>query len=266
MVQVCAISNDTSITPERSAFERTNDDFPALLEKEKQKVLLPYLPLNFQSIISVPSDFNFKIDNTISRINTESRAEDHPRNAAVNNTNIPAEKRTEPPKNTGSMSEPVCASTTAKVSQVQYSSNMIPKIFVGELELNSEFYGVLSSINNDKGLGLQKIDLSDLISQIKEKIRVMKENSKVELSIRLNPEDLGSILMNISSNKGIISIAIYANTIAKQSLDESLKDLESALKKANLNVGSLNVYADGHKRNNNCEYLAELLYNNGKES
>ena len=41
------------------------------------------------------------------------------------------------------------------------------------------------------------------------------------------------------------------NTMAKQKLDEHVKELENSLKNANINIGSLRVLADGKKQNNN---------------
>ena len=249
MSQVPAITNETFKAPEPSNIQRSNDNFLDLLEKEKLKTQLPALfPFNIQSFFNTPLLFNPEKDKTVSRIVNYSAIMDHfsqnsmETSAVHDGLNVEEHKQEQTVKAAETPKE-------AKAVQAKFTANAINKIFAGELELSPDLYSALITAKNNSS-SLRAIDVDDLISQIKDKIKFLSENGKIELSIELKPENLGTVLMNISSNKGLLTINIYADQAAKQALEENIAELERSLKLANLNIENLNILSGDRRQHN----------------
>jgi hypothetical protein len=267
MSQVQAISNETAISQESNGttrYEKASDDFNRLLEAEKKKVLLPYLNMNFQSVPLLASGSIHYSDNAINKIENKQDTTDNIKHND-NTTFSSSVKADQAHTGKETHDNSIRTSQAQTVNNINYTTNAINKVFTGEMKITPEFYNNLSLAKNSS-ISLRSVDLDSLVSLIQDKIKMMKDKGKIELSINLSQDELGSMLMNISSDKGIICISIYANSLAKQKLDENIKELEISLKNANLNIGSLQVFSDGKRRNNNGEFLAEILYNNSQES
>ncbi|MCX5749097.1 MAG: flagellar hook-length control protein FliK [Candidatus Saganbacteria bacterium] len=86
-----------------------------------------------------------------------------------------------------------------------------------------------------------RIDIQSIIDKIVETIKLVKSGEKTELVLDLKPEWLGNMTLNISSDKGVLTVQIFAGENAKSLLDANIKKLQEALKTANLNIGSLSV-------------------------
>jgi len=267
MSQVDAVSNETAISQDKNGTKssgQTSDVFDRILEEEKRKIIVPLSIPQLQSLTLTPSISETKLDASVNKVRdahetSNDTKKDVPQAAqTVHRSSDKTEKSEE-------RSSAAQAEKTVKAQEIKAVTNASNKIFMGQIELDGEFYGNMK-IAKDGISSLKGVDLSDLVSQIQDKIKMMKDNGKLELTIQLKPDDMGSVLLSVTSNKGVLSIMIYADKLARQSLDENLADLEISLKRANLNIGSLSVQADGHKKNNNGEYLSELLYNDRQES
>jgi len=250
--QVLAISNETLKAPEPSSIQRDDDKFLEIFEKEKIKSLFPsMLPINFRSFASTPLFTGSKSGNEINKIDAYPVLESGYRegqtkaSSSIDRTNAKEQKQEQAVKTAEIQKE-------AKAEQVKLTANAMNKIFAGELELSPDLYSALITAKNNAA-SLRKIDVDDLISQIKSKIKFLLENGKTELSIELKPDNLGTILMSVSSNKGILSINIYAGQAAKQALEENIAELERALKLANLNIDNLKVLSDSGMKHNKGE-------------
>ena len=261
MSQVLPITNETEITaaPEQNRSRESDIDFDQLLKKEEQKVSIPNPFAIIQSFISSILSFGGKTDSRVNKVeekpmtNNDSRSH-MPVAQAPNESRI---AKNETNKSIAASDKPV---NQIKADNIRFANDAVKKLFIGELQLTPELYDVMLKVKN-KTDSLKAIDINDLVSQIQDKIKLLKENGKIELSMQLKPENLGTILMNITSNKGVISISLYANGLTREALEESIHDLENALKRVNLNIGSLNVFSDDRRKNNRRE-IAELLYNN----
>lgn len=263
MFQVLPVTCETANPAEPEKLERSEDGFAKLLEKEKQKILIsPFSLINFQSLVNIPSNFEIKIDNSISKISASTNSNVLSGNKNKGQINVSLKSCNSTDNKTNSANQTESVATTSKADQIRYFNNVINKTFVGELPLNRGFYDALI-VSKNRSMSLKAIDVDELALQIQDKIRLIKENGKTELSIELKPEGMGSVLMNISNNKGVLLINIYADQAAKELLEESIKDLERSLKQANLNIGSLTIHNDPKRKNNNRgEHLAGLMYNN----
>ncbi len=94
-----------------------------------------------------------------------------------------------------------------------------------------------------QGKLLSKLDLQFLIDQIISQVKLVKDKGKVELSLGLKPENLGEILLTLTSRAGMVSIQIQAPEETRKLLEAELKELESALKKAKVNLEDIKITA-----------------------
>jgi len=86
-----------------------------------------------------------------------------------------------------------------------------------------------------------KLDLQFLIDQIIDQVKVVKEKGKTELILGLKPENLGEILLILSTHSGIVSIQINASPETKKLIDSQREELERALKKAKIRFDKIEV-------------------------
>ena len=246
MSQVPAITNETLKSPEPSNIQRDDDKFLEIFEKEKIKTPYPsMLSINFQSFASTPLFAGSGADNEVHKIEGHAalmggdRQGQAKASGSIDGTKIKEHKE----------EQAVNAAENAKqtkTDQVRHAQNIINKAFMGELELSPDLYSALITSKNNS-LSLRSIDVDDLVAQIKNKIKFLIENGRSELSIELKPENLGTVLMSISSNKGILSINISADQAAKQALEENIAELERSLKLADLNIEKLNIIYNGDR-------------------
>lgn len=244
MSQVLAICNETPLAPEPSNnIQRNDNNFIQLYEKEKQKILLnAMLPFFSQAFFSVPLNISFDADDMVNKIERYSsiNSDRHPEHVKPVRPSDIREPGKEDGKHAVSSKDTV---TQAPPQQARPANYAVNRVFAGELELTPEFYTILINSKN-KVSSLGKIDVDDLIAQIKNKIKFLQDNGRVELSMELKPGNMGTMLMSITSNKGVISINIFADQAAKEALEENIGELERSLKLANLNVDKLSIYPE----------------------
>jgi flagellar hook-length control protein FliK len=256
--QVLPITNETPIATESSNeasnIQRSNDNFSELLEQEKRKVLLSAMvPVNFQSLFDTPLFSSTGTDKTASKIESyfgatnsyrqnsieTSRASNKPSMKTSDTENEHSVKAAETPKDT-------------KAEQLKFAASAVNKIYEGEIELSADLYSAVIKAKNRID-SLRSIDVDDLLAQIKNKIKLLVENGGSKLSIELKPENLGTILMSVSSNKGLLSINIYADQAAKKVLEDNIAELKRSLELSNLNIENLNVLSDDRREHNKGE-------------
>jgi len=109
----------------------------------------------------------------------------------------------------------------------------------------------LTTLLSKLGQITNNLDIKMIADKIVESAKALKVNDKTELILNLKPDWLGDMTLNISSDKGILTIQILANGKTKELMDSQLSELESFLKSANLNVGSINVSVGNRGSENN---------------
>jgi flagellar hook-length control protein FliK len=92
-----------------------------------------------------------------------------------------------------------------------------------------------------EGKLLSKLDLQHLVDQILAQVRLVKEKGKTELTIGLKSDDLGEIILTLTAKSGMISIQIQAPEEIRKQLEALRKELEIALKKANVNLAEIKI-------------------------
>ncbi|MBN4067661.1 MAG: hypothetical protein COA82_05065 [Alkaliphilus sp.] len=110
-----------------------------------------------------------------------------------------------------------------------------------------------NSILRDKSILFTKVDLETqknsstletkkVLEQIVEKVLVNTTNNKSEMLIKLTPERLGNVSVNITVEKGLVNATLYAeNYQVKEMLESNIEQLRTILIEKGLGIESLNV-------------------------
>jgi flagellar hook-length control protein FliK len=249
MAQVEPIANETSKTPEQNGIQPNADaeNFLELLEKEKSKAVPPatIVPSMMQGFFDVPSSFTSDASNSTGKIGNYFAASNDVNhnsfqtNRSDNSSGIKEQKQENNSKVADSQKE-------AKADQIKFTANAISKIAAGEMDVSPDLYSAAIAAKN-RIASLREISVDDLIAQIKDKVKFLLQGGASELSVELKPDGLGTILMSVSSSKGVLSINIYADQAVKQALEEHINELERSLRSANLNFNKLNILASEKK-------------------
>lgn len=267
-VPAVSVSKDTAETPVASQIKPEQTGFDALLEDEKKKIVASPIPsFNLQSLFNVPLNVStgINVDNAAASYAAHTSLDPKMRETADqarperSDTDYKSEKESRTRSDTVQNDQKVQQNKAA-----DQAMQNISRALISDFEITPQFFDAMSAASEGSE-AIGTLDMNDLISQIKDKIKFIQDNGKIELSMALKPDGLGSILLSITSNKGIISINIYADALAKRTLDDRLPELEKALKLANLAIGDLKVLPDGRHKNNAQDYLSDLLYNEKQE-
>lgn len=103
------------------------------------------------------------------------------------------------------------------------------------------FVGQNLGLDQSSSKGVSKIDLQSMIDKIVEQAKLIRTEKTVELSMLLYEKELGEISLAITSRNGLVSIQIAARQEAKKNLEDAMKDLELALKIAEVNVAQIKI-------------------------
>lgn len=268
MAEVPAVSNGVPDINEIAGAqtgspEKTDQDgFAEMLDNEKRKTLsIPVPSFNLQTLFSVPLNSSANFDSGAGVVAT--RTETGTQGRAVAAQKIPEQASTGVKSDKEHKINPTSAQDDQKVQQnkaADQAMQNISKALIGEMEITPQFFDAIEEAKESSAT-IGDVDINDLVSQIKDKIKFLQDGGKIELSMTLKPDGMGSILLSVTSNKGIVSINLYADSQTKRTLDDSLPELERALKSANIAVGDLKVTPDGRRRNNARENPADMLYN-----
>lgn len=220
----------------QDSYTQNNPDqsFQRYLEQEQRRlafVFSPFSQFNFNSWLEYP-DFTLKADTSNSKVNLFSDIELTP--SETFDSNIQKEL---PVSNQAS--DQIAAYPSARSAQSILQDLLMKTGWLApNLEASPQFY--LAQL---EGKLLNKLDLQFLVDQILSQVKLVKEKGKVELSVGLKPENLGEILLILTSKSGMVSIQIQAPEETRKLIEAQLKELELALKKAKVNLAEIKVLA-----------------------
>ena len=255
--QVLSITSETPKAPESSNessnIQRSNDNFSKMLEQEKRKVILSaMIPLNFQSLFNTPLFPGTGTDKDVGKIEKYFGTSNSYRQNSLETSRTHEDTSIKVQDQVQSVKKTEETPKEAKSEQIKFTANAVNKMYEGEIELSIDLYNAAIKAKN-RVESLRSIDVDDLLAQIKNKIKLLVENGGSKLSIELKPDNLGTILMSVSSNKGILSINLYAEQAAKQVLEDNIAELKRSLEQSNLNIEKLNVLSDDRREHNKGE-------------
>lgn len=238
-VQISQIpSPEPNLFGDYSVKNHLDHTFQQYLEEEQKRIGLlfsPFSQFNFSSLFEY-SDSSSKKESKNSSIDYLSRLI-----AAKPFENSPS-KTQEPAVQSllnASQSNPLFQSNSGNLSPQQL---MVQELLnqTGWLTPNLEALPLFYQAQI-KGSMLDKLDLQFLVDQILSQVKLVKEKGKVELIVGLKPQDLGEILLTLTSRSGMISIQIQAKESAKKLIEADLLELKLALKKAKINLSEIKI-------------------------
>ncbi len=219
----------------------------------KKETLLKFVPWTYvQNLInSLPLKFDFDFSAAALESNWRNgqRAPDANTLRTETSNSKPAFAQAE---NSGVGSSASPAKLSYVIDQNSFIRNLLShsKYAVGYLPISLN----LADIKNTDA---RSIDLSLIVDELVDKIKLIKEGEKVELSLSLSPEHLGEMLLSVSMRNGLIFISITATKEAKELIEANRSVLEENLKKANINLGNLDVSSGGDREPFALWYLVE---------
>lgn len=125
-------------------------------------------------------------------------------------------------------------------------------------------YEGLNNINFDQNLEVNELDYiqdryisfdtKELISQIVENVRVSVLDEASSIEMRLNPENLGKVYVNITSKEGTVSAQFTAsNDAVREALESQIITLKENLSQAGVKVDAVEVTVSSHGFERNLE-------------
>jgi len=252
-----ALENPATSNSSKISFDSSlKNEETKLEEKQKSLSLIPWASL--QNIFnSVPLKFDFQFSSA--SLGPDDRGQKR-------DPEITGRQQAEMKKDSAASASNNTKNDTASVEKL--SRTIDQKTFVQNLLANvkpvvggavppAEF----SLIFEPK---VRRPSLDLIVSEIVDKVRLVEEGKKVELSVALKPDQLGEMLLNMSMKNGLVSISIVANSEAKEWLEHNIAALKDSLRQANIGLGDVSVSSgsDGKssfKPSNDKEDLAALV-------
>lgn len=233
-------------------------NFQEMFEKEKIRIGIPALLLNIQSLFnSIPTSFSDhkvgSIQNDPLQLDLKSKSSTAIYQSELKPSNSENNVQQASENKNGNISSQV------KANELRSTNEKINNTFFINLSTMQEFQDILVQAKN-RIPSIEETSIEELISSIIDKAKVIKENEKIELIIKLKPEHLGEIVVSLSKDKGNISIVMFADKNTKELMEQSLGDLEKTLKSSNLNISNLQVSINNQNRGTDPDKDDEHAY------
>ena len=97
-------------------------------------------------------------------------------------------------------------------------------------------------------------DTVQIMEQIVQQMRVTLSNEVTTMEMQMNPENLGKVYVNISSEEGVVNAQFYAtNEVVKEALEAQVATLRESLNQAGVKVDAIEVTIASHEFERNLE-------------
>ncbi len=98
------------------------------------------------------------------------------------------------------------------------------------------------------------VDTMQIIEQIVQQMRVTISTETTSMEMQLNPENLGKVYVNISSEEGVVNAQFHAtNEVVKEALEAQIATLRENLNQAGVKVDAIEVTIASHEFERNLE-------------
>ena len=231
-------SLESGLLQDSSAQNASLTPFQKYLEEEQKRLafmLSPFAQFNFGSWFAYPS-LNFETEGSgghaeifsdMDPAPAENRDTTTQNYHANNQQQSPAPEQTLPQTSLSNPAQTMLQDLLARTGWLAPNLEASPLFYRAQLE----------------GKLLSKLDLQFLVDEILSQVKVVKEKGKVELTLGLRPENLGDILLTLTSRSGMISVQIQAPEETRKLIEAELRELELALKKAKVQLEGIKVLA-----------------------
>ena len=97
-------------------------------------------------------------------------------------------------------------------------------------------------------------DTVQIMEQIVQRMRVTISNEVTTMEMQMNPENLGKVYVNISSEEGVVNAQFRAtNEVVKEALEAQVATLRESLNQAGVKVDAIEVTIASHEFERNLE-------------
>ena len=97
-------------------------------------------------------------------------------------------------------------------------------------------------------------DTVQIMEQIVQQMRVTISNEITTMEMQMNPENLGKVYVNISSEEGVVNAQFHAtNEVVKEALEAQIATLRESLNQAGVKVDAIEVTIASHEFERNLE-------------
>lgn len=125
------------------------------------------------------------------------------------------------------------------IVQAQVTSNVSQAVEVPQM---TQFSSYLSA------------DTVQIMEQIVQQMRVTISNEITTMEMQMNPENLGKVYVNISSEEGVVNAQFHAtNEVVKEALEAQVATLRESLNQAGVKVDAIEVTIASHEFERNLE-------------
>ncbi len=234
-----AIEVSQSIAPEVSLFSdsstqnRSDQSFQLFLEEEQKRIGLMYSPFgqfDFSNLFGYPEQSKTESP-SLSFISHDSDRKDRSSNNEISSS-LNANNTSDTNPTTGQSASLLSKEMRSFINDLYLKNNwVIP---------NLEFYPAFFQAQiGDKLLG--SFDLQALVDEITSRVSLVKDKGKVQLIVGLKPENIGEVLLTLTSKSGMISIEIQAYDKSKKLLDSNIEELKTALNKMHIKWDKITI-------------------------
>lgn len=226
---------DASLLQDSSAQNQSDHSFHNYLEEEQKRLAFVFSgwgQFDFGSLFSYP-EFNLN-SGTTGKSNFLFGFEMTP--PEQNYADLPQKENPLPQANSQSFSQSPDAafpkSPKIMLQEILAKTGWLsPNLEASPLFFRAQMEGKL----------LSKLDLQHLIDQILTQVRLVREKGKTELTIGLKSDNLGEIILTLTAKSGMVSIQIQAPEEIRKQLEALRRELEIALKKANVRLAEIKI-------------------------
>lgn len=103
-----------------------------------------------------------------------------------------------------------------------------------------------------------QMDVQNIVRQIAEFSRVVVSNTATTMEMQLNPENLGKILLSVTTKNGVVSAQIFTqNEAVRDALEQQLVTLKQEMNQAGVKVDAVEVTVGSHEFERNLEQNAQ---------
>ena len=136
-------------------------------------------------------------------------------------------------------------------SMLNHQSNSNETIVTQQNTLNTN---TVTNMSQTQFTSYMSADTVQIMEQIVQQMRVTISPETTSMEMQLNPENLGKVYVNISSEEGVVNAQFHAtNEIVKEVLEAQVATLRENLSQAGVKVDAIEVAIASHEFERNLE-------------
>lgn len=226
---------DSSLLMDTYAKNSSDNSFQQYLDNEQKRLLLSFSPMSFFSF-----DAWFGYPENTSKKETSSMSKIFSDISLYQNNLTTSNQQNSTGQNENNQAVPTTIAAAATEPEKTMLQNLLQQ--TGWLTPNIQALPYFAQAQSQGAL-LESLDLQALVDKIVSQMQLVKDKGKTEIMLGLKPENLGEILLTLTSRSGMIAIQIEAQAETKKILDAELDRLVSALKKAKIKIEDIRIVA-----------------------